>query len=446
MNRLIAIFFFSLIANTVYCQIITTVSGNGIAANNGDNGLASAASINYPCYGVFDKKGNYYFTTGVNGKTVRKIDLFDTISTIAGITGAGGFSGDSGLAVAATFDNPQGIAIDTSGNIYIADAGNNRIRKIDNSTDIITTFAGTGAPSFGGDSGLAINASIFDPNGICFDVNNNLYIAEYGSNRIRKITSSGIINTFAGTGIAGYYGDGGKADTSQIRGVFDVCSDEIGNIYIADEANGRVRVVNSFGIISTIAGTGVAGYTGDGGIALDAEVTPHDISCDRYGNLYTCDIYANKIRRITKTGIIELLAGTGTIGFYGDGNMAVNAQLNGPHKIVIDSCNNLFFSDLNNYRIRKITYPKCDYLAIDDIQSTENITIYPNPATTEISINNITTGTNYAIVNIVGIIEQSGTLKEGSNIITINAIPPGIYLLELTDEDGRRTVKKIVKE
>ena len=276
------------------------------------------------------------------------------ITSFAG-TGTAGFSGDHGAATAATFNDPEGMAIDDSGNVYIADAGNNRIRKI-STTGIITTIAGTGVAGFGGDSGPAINAQLNRPVSIALDQARNIYIADYNNSRIRVINTSGSIATLAGTGVAGYGGDHGAATVAQISRPTDVATDAAGNVYIADEDNMRVRKISTAGIITTVAGNGFVGYIGNGGPASAASLhSPAGVSVDSAGNLYIADKLNHVVRKVTPAGIISTFAGGGLPGYGGDGGMATNALFNYPTGVTTDTAGNVFVADRFNSRIRVIS-------------------------------------------------------------------------------------------
>ncbi len=211
-----SILIFLLLPLLLKAQIITSVIGNGTATNTGDGGSATAAGIYYPCGGVFDKFGNFYFGEGIGGYRVRKISFSGIVSTYAG-TGFSGYSGDGGPATLAKLKNPQAVTVDTAGNLFIADAYDARIRRVDAISGIISTVAGTGVSGYNGDGIAATSAQLAAPIDLCFDRMGNLYIADYGTGcRVRRIDASGIINTFAGTGYPIYGGDGGLADTTSI--------------------------------------------------------------------------------------------------------------------------------------------------------------------------------------------------------------------------------------
>lgn len=442
---LLLVFNLSLISKS---QIITTFAGNGVIANTGDGGSATAASIDYPGFSVFDNDGNYYIATGTGGRIVRKIDRNGIITNFAGTPGVNGNSGDGFLATDAKLKSPIGLAVDKSGNVFISDSHNNNIRKVNPFTGLISLVCGTGVAGYSGDGGNAISATLSNPNGICIDKFNNLYIADYGNHRIRKVDSNGIITTFAGNGVAGFSGDGGMANMAQIRGVFDVTADTFGNVYIADEANGRIRKVELNGLISTIAGTGIVGYSGDGGLAINANISPHDVTCDKFGNIYTCDLYENKIRIIKSNGIIELLAGTGELGFSGDGGHPLLAKFRRVYKVAIDTCNNLYFSDLNNYRVRKISYNYCNYLSVNyDVFFNKNIgdTLFPNPFKETIKIKSKDPILYLEIIDLFGNIKCKRILDGKNNSIDISfedILPAGVYIVRVNDV----WVGKVVKE
>ncbi len=427
-------------------QTISTIAGNGVASNTGDGGLATAAKIDYPLGGMFDKNGNYYFTTGNSGHSIRKIDPVGNIFTVAGTTSVSGYSGDGALATNAKLNNPQYVAIDPFDNVYISDAINNRIRKITLSTGVITTFAGNGTAGYSGDNNIATNAMLNNPLGLSFDKSGNLYIADALNNVIRKVNTSGIITTVAGNGIPGHSVINGVAATSASILAYGLCSDTFSNIYIAD-GYGAVYKVNSNGIITYFAGTGTNGYSGDGGKATDAQVAPYLIAMDNYGNLAVCERDVHRIRIVNNAGYINTIVGNGVPGYSGDFGPANLAQVNYPGGVAFDSCSNLYITEGHGFRIRKVTYPHCNYLAVENEQhSPQNISLYPNPANDELHIDNLQNKTTYTLLNTVGQSIQHGILKAGSNSIALQTLARGIYVLQLTDEVGKRSVSRVIKQ
>lgn len=341
--------------------IVSTLAGTGVAGYSGDGSNANAAQLNLNLYDqlVSDQNGNIFIVDGGNHR-VRKIDAnTGNITTIAG-TGVAGYSGDGSLATSAQLEAPSGIAIDKNGHVYIADYGNARIRRIDKNTQVISTVAGNGHLNYGsgydGDGKYAYNASLGAPTDMAEDAQGNLYIADMANHRVRKVDPRGFITTFAGTGVAGYSGDGGKAASAQLSAPTGIAVDKVGNVYIADSSNHCIRKVDLDGNISTFTGTGVAGYSGDGGIASNAQLhAPYDLMIDYNNEVYIADTYNHVIRKISTNGIITTIAGTGVAGYSNDDVQASTSQLNHPTCIIKDWSDNLYIADRNNHRIRKIS-------------------------------------------------------------------------------------------
>jgi hypothetical protein len=278
----------------------------------------------------------------------------NVIVTVAG-TNSLGNTGDGVAATNARLDSPFGVAFDAAGNLYFADSGNNRVREV-GTNGIITTFAGNGPGGNVGNGIAATNANLGSPLGLAFDVSGNLYIADYGASRIWMVNTNGIITTVAGNGNRSYSGDGGSATNAGLRFPIGLAFDTCGNLYISDAGNYRVRMVNANGTINTVAGNGTNAYSGDGGVSTNASLSnPAGLALDSSGNLYIADELNNRIRVVTTNGIISTLAGKSSVGlYYGDGGPASNANLNDPYGIAFDNSGDLFFSDPKNNCIREI--------------------------------------------------------------------------------------------
>jgi len=276
---------------------ITTVAGNGVSGYWGDGGQATAAQINNPEDVAFDAAGNMYITD-VNYAVVRKISTAGIITTVAG-NGTQGYSGDNAAATAAQLKYPTGLAIDAAGNFYIADYTNNVIRKV-TPAGIISTVAGNGVQGYSGDNGMATVAQLYAPRKVAIDATGNLYIADAGNNVIRKVNTAGVITTFAGNGTAAYSGDNGQATSATLNYPAALTIDATNNLYIADDGNHVIRKVTQGGIITTFAGNGIPSYSGDGGQAIAAAMqNPGGLALDSYGNLYIADYWDNRVRQVS---------------------------------------------------------------------------------------------------------------------------------------------------
>ena len=327
--------------------MISTAAGPGDA---GDGGAAVQAQLRYPLGVAADGAGNLYIADSSNHR-VRKVDAAGVITTAAG-TGERGYGGDGGAAEQAQLDSPAGVAVDGAGNLYIADSGNNRVRRV-NAAGVIAAVAGTGERGYGGDGGPAVQARLSSPAGLAADGLGNLYIADSGNYRVRKVDAAGVIATVAGTGESGSIADGGSAIQTPLRSPSGVAVDGAGNLYIADENDYRVRKVDAAGVITTVAGTGERGYAGDGGAATAAQLdSPSSVAVDEAGNLYIADTYNQRIRKVDAAGVITTAAGTGESGYGGDGGTAVQAQLSLPRGVAADAAGNLYIADSGNYRVR----------------------------------------------------------------------------------------------
>lgn len=334
---------------------ISTVAGTGVAGFRGDSELAVTAQLNRP-YGIaVDSTGSLYFSD-YNNHRVRKISTDGKISTIAG-AGAG-YRGDNGPAVSAQLNCPREVAVDASGSVYITDAANHRVRVI-TPDGKINTVAGTGTAGSSGDGGPAAKAQLNYPLGVAVDSTGALYISDHGNHRVRKITADGKISTVAGTGVAGFKGDDGPAASAQLSGPYALAVSDADVLYITDGNNHRVRKVAADGSISTVVGKGTAGYSGDGGPATSAQLNlPLGVVVDSAGALYISDYNNHRVRKVTPDGEITTLVGKGTAGFGGDKGPAAAAQLNSPFGLAVDCVDTLYIADHLNHRVRKVASEK----------------------------------------------------------------------------------------
>lgn len=353
-SKITILLFFALLRYNA--QVINTIAGNGTPGSSGDGFLATTAQLGNPRSVCVDASGNTYIADfGAN--VIRKINSSTGIITTVAGNGSAGYSGDGNLAINASFSFPTSICVDPLGNLYISDVGNNRIRKV-NTSGIVTTIAGTGAAGYSGDGGAASSAKINGATGLFFSNSGYILFADKNNNRVRKILlPSGIISTIAGNGTAGFSGDNGSQLAAQLNAPNGVCEDQTGTIYIADLGNNRIRNIDfSQNKIFTYAGIGSVGNTGDGGPALFAKFNSvNSVSVDESNNIYIADNVNHSIRKIDyNSKIISRFAGNYTSGYSGDGLSASNAQLNAPCFAYSDIGSNIFICDAGNYVVRKI--------------------------------------------------------------------------------------------
>jgi DNA-binding beta-propeller fold protein YncE len=336
--------------------IISTVAGTGAKGNAGDGGAATQALLNNPFDLAFDPAGNLCFSDTYN-HCIRRIDARSgIITTIAG-SGERGFSGDGGPATRAQMDQPYGIVIDRSGNIYIADRLNGRVRRVDGASGVITTLAGDGSGKYSGDGGPADRAGLAEPNGLALDrEHRRLFVADVADNRVRVVDlASGIITTFAGTGKAAHAGDGGSAASADVFGARAVALAPDDSLYVLERQGSSLRRVRD-GIIETVAGTGARAYGGDGHDARHAVFNaPKEMAVDPSGNVFIVDTENHAIRLIdAQTWVVTTIAGTGEAGPGGDGGPANAASLARPHGALVGPDGAVYIGDSENHRVRKL--------------------------------------------------------------------------------------------
>ncbi len=429
--------------------VITTFAGGWV----GDGGPATTAALFHPAGVATDALGNVYIADA-NYSRVRKVSTSGIITTIAG-TGEQGYSGEGGQATAAELNYPYAVAVDGQGNVYIADVGNNRIRKVA-TNGVISTFAGTGVQGYGGDGNAATTAKFSGPYGIAIDVAGNVYIADLGNERVRKVGINGIINTIAGNGTQGYSGDGGAATAAQLLSPGGIAVDAVGNVYITDQGNSRIRKVGTNGTISTIAGNGTQGYSGDGAAATDAEINiPASISVDAAGRVFIVDLYNQRIRKVGTNGIITTITGTGTLGYSGDGGPAVLAQIYSPTGVTTDAAGNVYIADNHNDRIRKITAGALPVTILNfDGQLTHSDAILNWQTATEVNtayfnVQRSVSGQKFTTVGKVtaagnATVTQNYTFKD--ELATISPSPVLLYYrLQEVDKDGNANYSRTIK-
>ncbi len=425
-------------------QIISTIAGTGVSGYFGDGSSATLAKFSSPTFVKIDDSG-YIFVSDHGNNVIRKISPIGNISTFAG-NGISGYGGDGGQATNALLNSPAGVAFDHIGNVYIADWGNNVIRKV-NTMGVISTIAGNNTSGYDGDGGQATNAKLNLPTNITFDTIWNLFIADHANNVIRKVDLTGTISTFAGTGTRGYFGDGLPATVAQFWFPFDISFDHSGNFYIADAGNLVIRKINTSGIISTFAGNAIAGFTGDGIPATSSALwSPTSLAIDGSNNIYIADFDNYRIRKVNVSGIITTVAGTGVSGLIGDMIPATSAELDGPEGVALDRCGNLFIADAYANKIRKVTFDtSCTFatLGLTTKKAIKELSLYPNPTTTNLSISN-----NGSIINSVTIYNLIGQLlynNEYNNTkveLYVGDLAKGIYIIKVNGY----IIQKFIKE
>lgn len=337
--------------------VITTAVGTGEKGCAGDGGPATAARLNGPFDVAFDRAGNLYFSDTFNQR-VRRVDARTGIITTVAGSGEAGYSGDGGPAIRATLNEPYGIVLDHAGSVYIADRLNRRVRRVDAASGAITTIAGTGDAAYSGDGGPARHAGLVEPNGLALDsAARRLYIADVAGHRVRVVDlETGIIQTFAGTGAAEHSGDGGPASAAGIFGARAVKLGPDGTVFILERQGSSLRAIDpQTGTIRTVAGTGARGYAGDGGPALAAVFdAPKEMAIDRDSSVLIVDTENHAIRRFDPRARTVAAVAGGRQGNGGDGGPALQAGLDRPHGAIVGPDGAIYIGDTNNHRIRKL--------------------------------------------------------------------------------------------
>ena len=435
-----------LINNNIKAQTIITVAGSTAGTYVGDGGPATNTNLGEPIGLAIDAAGNLFIADYGNNR-VRKVNSAGIIYATAG-NGLPAETGDGGPATAAEVGGSIGVAFDSMGNLYIAADDSNRIRKVD-TAGIITTIAGYGRV-YGGDGGPATAAGIGTPDDVVADGRGNIYFTEGNKNKIRKIDITGTISTFAGTGVAGYSGDNIAATAAQLNIPTALAVDDTGNVYICDYENSRVRKIDTFGIITTIAGTATIGYTGDGGPAIAAELyDPSGVATDHAGNIYIAD-NGNRIRKINTAGIITTIAGCGCIvSDFGDGGPATAAQFEQTAGIKVGADGSIYVADQAAQRVRKIV-PSVPSESLSSGKLTkrgEGLLLSPNPTSGNITIQAPAAG-SLVMYNMVG--QQAAAYKVASGATDVwlpAALAAGVYMgVYKADDGGAQQMVRVVVE
>lgn len=432
MKKNYVLLLFMICTYLVQGQIITTIAGTGSSGFSGDGEVATSARLNLPFNLTFDKSDNIYIADTYNN-SIRKIDSeTGIISTIIG-------TADKKLV--SELKTPTGLTFDNYQNLYIADLANLRIRKVNLETGSRMTLVGqrseTEAPN--------INASLGGPFNVVFDKIGNLYISINGDSKVSKVDfSTGKISTVAGTGVAGFSGDGILAKESQLSNPTGLALDGKGNLFISDSGNERIREVDlTTGIISTVAGTGVTGFSGDGFEATKTQLSnPLGLAVDKQGDLYVVDRGNNRVRKINmSTGIITTIAGTGEEGYSGDGDLARNAKLSNPTGLAFNNEGDLFVVDRGNNRIRKISGLTSN---TEELELESSLLVYPNPSTDKITIE-LKNNLELKSATLFDIRGKQVKVQMINKTLNVSRLPRGIYVLRLKTSKGAFEQKVVLE-
>jgi trimeric autotransporter adhesin len=446
----VLIMLLSLEISNTKAQIINTVVGNGYEAGfgggySGDGGPATDAEFNSPVSIAFDKNHNLYIADR-NNHVVRMVNTAGIVSTVAG-NGHNGLSGDGGPATAAELEDDVGVLVDSLGNLYISeDAIAFRLRKV-NTAGIINTIAGNGIGGYSGDGGPATAAEISATCFMTMDKKGDLFFTDAENNVIRKIDTVGIITTIAGNYFYGYgySGDGGPATAAEMYTPEGIAFDEHGNLYITDCNNYVIRKVDTSGIITTIAGNHHYGYSGDGGPATLAELyQPDGIVIDASGNIYFADELNNVIRRIDGSGIITTVAGNGVQGYTGDGGPATAAEMLLVSVVIFDSTGNMYMADEGNNVIREVTGVTTGIYQ----SSAYQFSVFPNPTSQNLILifnKQIIGLATLSIMDVTGreVMKEECKMNNEKYTVDVSTLPDGMYFLTIKNQDIQLTQKFI---
>ncbi len=425
--------FFLFLTYIIQSQTITTVVGNGNSGFSGDGGLATTAKLNLPFNLTFDKNDNIYIADTYNN-SIRRVDNESGIITTV--------IGTADKKLVSELKTPTGLTFDNYNNLYVADLANLRIRKVNLDTGSSITLVGKKSEV----EHPNIDAVLGGPFNVVFDKKGNLYVSVNSDSKIEKVDfSTGKVTTIAGTGEVGYSGDGASASSAKLANPTGLALDGKGNLYISDTGNERIRKVNlSTGIITTIAGTGETGFIGDGVQATKAQLAnPLGLTFSKSGDLYIVDRGNNRVRKITiSTGTITTIAGTGKSGFSGDGELAKNAKLSNPTGLAFNKSGDLFVVDRGNNRVRKISGLTNN--TSEELPLEANIKIYPNPSTDKITIelNNKIKIKSTSLFDITG---KKVRVKMKDKTLNVSKLPRGIYMLRIATNNGAFEQKVVLE-
>ena len=426
----------------VKAQNINTIAGKGTGGFSGDGGQADSAQLSYPSCLAIDDTGNVYIADLGNNR-IRKVNTTTGIITTVAGNGTGGYAGDGAAATAAQINQPSGVIFDKKGNMYIGDWGNNVVRKVNNG--IITTYAGNDTAGFKGDGGKAVKAELHWPAGLAFDSKSNLYIADYSNNRVRIVDTTGIIKTYVGNGSNFNYGDGALHNNVGMLHPLYVYIDNADNVYVT--VNNYVRVINAkTGFINAYAGElSYAGYNGDGKLADSSKMNaPAQMAMDFMGNVYICDELNYRVRMVNTSNTMSTYAGDGTSGFAGDKGPATAAELNEPAGVGIDAKGNLYIADLQNNRVRVIAGLPTSTV---QIISGNSAIVYPVPATNELNIKLAKEAKGDILVSVLDITGREMfsqlTINHSPFTISVSSLPGGVYFARIITENNTEVVRFI---